>query len=269
MPRKVVIGFNPGGNPELLKNQAADLATELQKQFNTSIEVVITDDYGSLVDLMKNKKVDYAFLSALSFVMAEQTASAKVLLKKVWNHSFYFSALVVRVDSKIKKISDLKAKKIAFVDKKSASGYLYPKVLLKKNRLKDEDFKEVLFSGNHSQSVQMLDDKKVDAIAVFSDDEKGHAGAWVKFGRNKTSSYRTLWVSEPIPTDPFTVRKEFYDQYPKFTHSLMFALIDLFSKSKSTSRFTEVLGNEDLVLATSRQYDPVREMVKSLDAELK
>ncbi len=268
-PSHFVIGFTPGGNPAALKTQAVDLASELQKQFNIPVEVYISSDYENLIDAMKSKKVDFAFFTSLSFVTAEEVASAKVLLKKVWTAPFYFSALVVRKNSKIKNLNDLKSKKITFVDKKSTSGYLYPKVMLLKQKLQDKDFKEILFSGNHAQSVQWLDEGKVDAIAVFSDDEKGHAGAWKKFGSKKDSDYKVLWVSEPIPTDPFAVRKDFYEKYPKLTHTLMFSLIDLFGQSKASHRFSEVLGNQDLVLATSKQYDSVREMVKTLNSELK
>lgn len=269
-PSRFVIGFTPGGNPAALKTQAVELAEELQKRFKIPVEIYISSDYENLINAMKEKKVDYAFFSSLSFVTAEEVASAKVLLKKVWStEPFYFSALIVKKASKINKVSDLVSKRVAYVDKKSASGYLYPRVMLLKNKIQDKNFKEIVFSGNHAQSVKLLDEGRVDAIAVFSDDALGKNGAWHKFGMKKSSQYKVLWVSEPIPSDPFTVRKDFYEKYPKLTHTLMFALIDLFDQAKASQRFSEVLGNQDLVLATTRQYDPVREMVKTLNSELK
>lgn len=267
-PQKITFGFTPGGKPENLKKQALQLAKEVQKQFNIPVEIYISKDYAGLVEAMRLKKVDFAFFSSMTFVFAEKTAGAKVLLKKVWTDPFYFSSIVTLEDSNIKKIEDLKGKRIAFVDKNSASGFLYPQVMLKKMKIKDSDFKEVLFSQNHAASVEWLENLKVDAIAVFSDDSAGRSGAWTKFSKKKNAKFNMLWVSEPIPTDPFCVRKDFYELYPKFSHSLMFSLIDIFTDSKPKQIYDEVLGSKDLVPATSKQYDPVREMVKELNPVL-
>ncbi|MNT99402.1 hypothetical protein D3C72_2422380 [compost metagenome] len=78
-----------------------------------------------------------------------------------------------------------------------------------------------------------------------------------------------IWVSAPIPNDPFCVRQDFYDKYPKVTHSLMFSLIETSQAGKDRTQYSEILGSHDLMPATSKQYDPVREMVKALNIELK
>ncbi|MGZ3771410.1 MAG: phosphate/phosphite/phosphonate ABC transporter substrate-binding protein, partial [Bdellovibrio sp.] len=102
-----------------------------------------------------------------------------------------------------------------------------------------------------------------------SNDEKGKDAAWVRFGTDKKIKYRTLWISDPIPNDPFCVRQDFYDSYPKTTHTLMFAIIDIVDETKDKNSYSELLGSHELIPATSKQYDPVREMVKALNIELK
>jgi phosphonate transport system substrate-binding protein len=263
-PKEITIGLIPGGNPENLKKQSLDLAQLLQKELNISVNMYVSKNYAGLVEAMKTKKVDFAFFSSMTFVQAEKEADAKVLLKKVWTGPFYYSAVVVRKDSKYKKVEDLKGHILAFVDNNSASGYLHPETMLRKKNIKDTDFKEIKFSGNHSNSVAILENKQADAIATFSDDAEGKTGAWTKFGK-KDSKFRVIWVSDPIPSDPFCVRQDFYNDYPKLTHTLMFTLIDIVGNYKESGRFAEVLGPKDLMPATSRQYDPVREMVKSLN----
>lgn len=269
MPKKITIGLTPGGKPEIIREQALELAKDIQSEFGLPVEIYMSTDYSGLTEAMKNKKVDFAFFSSLTFVQAEDVAGAKVLLKKVWSEPYYFSAMIARQDSKIKSIEQLKGKKVVFVDKNSTSGYLYPQVMLKKKNIQDSQFSEILFSGNHAHSIEMLEQKKADVAAVFTDDEKGLTGAWTKFSKNKNIKYKTLWISDPIPTDPFCVQKDFYENYPKFTHSLMFLLIDLFTQNKVSKKYSEVLGTHDLLPATSKQYDPVREMVKSMNIEVK
>lgn len=262
-PEKIVLGFNPGGDPARVKALAADLAADLQKQLAIPVNVLISKDYDGLVDAMKERKVDFAFLTSKTFVAAEEKAGAKVLLKKVWTDPFYFATLVTKESSKIKKLKDLKGKRITFVDRSSSSGYMYPAVALAREGLKEKDFAEVNFSGNHAASVQSLEKGGTDVIATFADSKKAESGAWTKFGSLKNKDIRVLWVSEPIPNDPFCVRQEFYNQYPLVTHSLMLALIDIFDSKRGG--YSELLGTKELMPATSRQYDPVREMVKSLE----
>ncbi len=266
-PSEITIGVIPGGNPEILREQGLALAKELQAKINIPVNIYVSKNYAGLVDAMKTKKVDFAFFSSSTYVFAEKEAQAKVLLKKVWNHPYYYSTLIVPAKSKIKKLEDLKGKTIAFVDEQSSSGYLYPKAALRKKGLNDKSFKEVIFSGNHNASIQLLEAKKVDAAAVFSDDEKGKEGAWVKFGAKQ--KYRTIWMSAPIPNDPFCVRQDFYDEYPKITHTLMFAMIDILDQATDKNIYSEILGTQTLMPATSKQYDPVKEMVKALNIELK
>jgi phosphonate transport system substrate-binding protein len=71
-------------------------------------------------------------------------------------------------------------------------------------------------------------------------------------------------VSSPIPNDPFCVRQGFYDQYPKFTHDMMFALQDFKNMPGDKNLLKTLYGIKYLDFATSKQYDPVRELVKYL-----
>ena len=125
-------------------------------------------------------------------------------------------------------------------------------------------FKQVVISGSHAASVEKLESGEVDLIAVFADDEKGLRGAWNKFSKNKKSEFKVLWISDPIPNDPIVVRTEFYNQYPKLTHELMSNLIDIQGDDISVKSISEIMGQGALMPATARQYDPVREMNKTL-----
>lgn len=267
-PEEITIGIIPGGNPTQIKKQGVALAQELQEIIKIKTNIYISKDYNTLIEAMKEKKVDFAFLTALSFVYAEKTAQAKVLLKKVYQEPFYYAAIISLSKNKIERFVDLKGKKIAYVDSKSTSGYLYPKAHLRKMNFSDSDFKQIIFSGNHSQSIKMLEEGKVDVIAVFSDDAKGTAGAWTKFGALDKKKYKILWISEPVPSDPFTVRQGFYDQYPNTAHQVMVGIIDIFEKPENKEKYVDILGSKTLMPATSRQYDPVRDVIKNLNIQI-
>jgi phosphonate transport system substrate-binding protein len=269
-PQQITIGSIPSKDPELMKTQLLEFGKLLQDKLHIPIQIYVSKDYAGLMEAMKNKKVDFAFFSASTFVFAEKNAKAKVLLKKVWDSPFYHSAIVVRADSGISSIEKLKGKKLAFVDEKSGSGYLQPQVLFKKKGIDYKTFfKETVFSGNHANSVALLADKKVDAIATYANDKSGKSGAWnVADLPTASPKVKALWVSEPIPNDPFCVRQDFYDTYPRVAHDVMFGIIELFEDKQTAPKMKEALAVSGMMLATSQQYEPVREMVRELNIQL-
>ena len=264
----LTIGLLPGGDPQMIEKESYILAEKLQNRLGRPVQIYISKNYTAMIEALKNKRVDLAILSSMTYVTAEKQIDLKVLLKKTWNNGpFYYSSLLTRSGSGIKSVKDLKNKKIAFVDEKSTSGYLYPQVYLRKNAISDKSFKSVEFTGNHAASVELLEAGKVDVIAVFADDEKAKLGAWTRFGKTGKLKPIVIWTSDPIPNDPIVVRQEFYDANPKLTHELMYDLIEI--QSEANSGLSEILGTSDLMPATSRQYDPVREMVKIFQSVIK
>ncbi len=275
-PKTITIGFIPGENPEILKENGEAIAKMLEAKIGVPVKIYVGKNYGELIDAMKDKKVDFAFFSAMSFVFAEKMAGAKVLLKKVWDGPYYYSTILTRGDEKLTRLSQLKGKRFAFVDEKSTSGYLVPELYFRKNHIDPKSFfKDIVFTGNHTESVRLLREGKIDAAAVFSTDAKGKDTAWERFpvaeapgDKKKYPAPHRLWISDPIPNDPFCVRQDFYDSYPRIAHDLMFALIELDDDAASSAKFKKLLGVTSLMFATSQQYEPVREMVKALDLKL-
>ncbi|AGH94969.1 phosphate/phosphite/phosphonate ABC transporter substrate-binding protein [Pseudobdellovibrio exovorus] len=258
---KISIGILSGGNPQAVEKESLLLAQKLQNKLGSPIQVYIPKSPEAMVSAIKSKKVDLAILPSAVYVAADREASVKVLLKKTWNNGpFYYATFLTLANSKVKSLKDLKGKKVAFVDENSSSGYLYPRQELESQKI---NLKEVntVFSGNHAASIEMLEAGKVDAVAVFADDEKAKVSAWSRFAKNKGKKIRVLWVSEPIPNDPIIVRQDYYDKNAKIVHEIMYNLIE--TQHESSSDLVEVLGMSALMPATSRQYDSVREVFKA------
>jgi phosphonate transport system substrate-binding protein len=266
---QITIGFIPGDSPQRVKKSGLELVRRLQKVLGIPMNMYISKNYQGLIDAMKSKKVDFAFFTSMSFVFAEKQAGAKVLLKKVWNSPFYHSVILTRAESPFKTIQDLRGQKFAFVDEKSTSGYLYPGVMFKKEGIEPKSFfKEIIFSGNHKAAVKAVLEGKAAAAAVFANDTEGISSAWEVFNP-KAGKKRALWVSDPIPNDPFCVRKDFYEAHPRVVHDIMFAFIDLKSVPGEGNFWKKHFNMSGMIMATSRQYEPVRELVKELKLELK
>ncbi|MDW3647962.1 MAG: PhnD/SsuA/transferrin family substrate-binding protein [Bacteroidia bacterium] len=79
----------------------------------------------------------------------------------------YSGCIMIRKESGINSLHQLKKRNFLFVKPSSTSGYKYPKGIFKERNLDiDAGFFEYDFSGGHDRSLKALMDKEVDGIAV-------------------------------------------------------------------------------------------------------
>jgi phosphonate transport system substrate-binding protein len=111
----------------------------------------------------------------------------------------YNLIVVVRADSPIKTMADLKDRKVAHTSPSSNSGNLAPRALFPTLGVTpDKDYK-VQYSGGHDRSVLGVRTGDYDAAPVASDVFERMAAR----GTIKESEFRIVWRSEPFPTSSF------------------------------------------------------------------
>lgn len=251
-----------GIQPNEANRDVSKLKEEIKARIGVDIEFRNAKDYRDLIEQMSSGKVDIGFFSPLNFVEIEKKGGVKVLLKKVYGESeFYFSAIVTKPQSVTKTLKALQGKKIAFVDPNSASGFLYPKLMLHNQGLGKGTFEEV-FAGTHEEAVKMLAEGKVDAASIWVDDASAKTGAWTAI--DPKLAPRSLSVSSPIPNDALVVREALYNESSHLVLKVMDALISI---SEETPVMKELFGADRLVTATSRHYETVRELSELLNTE--
>jgi phosphonate transport system substrate-binding protein len=85
--------------------------------------------------------------------------------------TYYYSVMVVRADSGIKSIADMKGHSLAWADPNSTSGYLIPSATLKSKGIDLKDgayFSKTGFSGGHEQGVVAVLNKQYDAAVTWT-----------------------------------------------------------------------------------------------------
>jgi len=114
----------------------------------------------------------------------------------------YRGIIVARKDGGLKSIADLRGKRFAFVDPKSASGYVYPRAMLVEKGIRpDSFFKETIFAGDHMKVIAAVLDGRVDAGATY-DNALGIA----KASGMPSDSLMIIVSTDPIPHDAIAVR---------------------------------------------------------------
>jgi phosphonate transport system substrate-binding protein len=219
---------------------------------------------------MRSGNLDFAFFPPDGFVIAQREANAQVLLKSVrFGNPFYWSAVIVRVDSGINSIADLEDKSIAWVDPNSAAGYIFPRAEIILAGINPDDFfSNQTFAGQHDAAVLSVLNGSVDAAATFANDAENISGAWTQFlDEAQAAEITSIFYSRPIPGDTFSVSREFADTYPALTLQIAAAIASI--RYPDSSLLQDLYRIDYMILADSADYDVVRESreILGLDEE--
>ncbi len=204
----LTIGLIPAEDSQAMIESSRQVLDSLQQQLGMPVKPFVATDYNGVIEALRSKKLDVAYLGPFSYVLANQVADVEafaVAVTKKTGQSAYKSVIIARKESGIAKTADLKGRSFAFVDPTSASGHLFPKSgLLQAGYDPETFFGRVIFSGSHDASILAVANKKVDAAAVA---DRILASAIAK-GQVKQDELEIVWSSNPIPESPMVWRKD-------------------------------------------------------------
>jgi phosphonate transport system substrate-binding protein len=136
--------------------------------------------------------------------------------------TYYYSVMVVRADSGIKTLADMKGHSLAWADPNSTTGYLIPGATLKTKGIDLKDggyFTRTGFSGGHEQGVVAVLNKQYDAAVTWTSGQgdmaegytRGNLRSMVDRTMLKMSDIGIIWQSGKIPNSPWAVRTALAD----------------------------------------------------------
>ncbi len=224
------------------------------------VRVTVASDYAAVIEALRNRTADLAFLHPAGYVLARREAKATIVVKNRWHGKTSFTARIfVRRDSGLRRLEDLRGRTIAFVDPASSSGYIYPMVLLvQRGLVRDRDprtfFREVVFAGSHDAGMRALLNGHVDALASFDLAREQYLAP--------AERERVTWVAEtpPIPEAGIAARKGLD---PAVVARMRAALLRIRAPAHAAllKRLYDIDGFEP---ADDREYEPVRAAVDLL-----
>jgi phosphonate transport system substrate-binding protein len=175
----------------------------------------------------------------------------------------YWASIVTYPNSGIKTVADIKGHSFAFADPASTSGHLFPAYGLSKGGVDpDKDIKGI-FAGSHTSSFEALYNHKVDAGELNSEQLESAK----QRGHYKDGDLVFLWKSDPIPTDPFTVRGDLPAAFKQKVTEVLQNL-DLTTLDPADRKIMAGAGITRLVPQTDGAYDAIRDLVKTLHIDL-
>lgn len=201
--RELKFGFTPVLGQEAERAEFEPLTAYLSDAIGQKVVLYVARNYGDLRTQMEAGDVDIGSFSPFAYVDAARGGKIRIIAQSVIDGSATYRGIIVaRKDSGLKTLTDLRGKRFAFVDPKSASGYVYPRAMLVEKGINpDTFFKETIFAGDHKKVIGAVLDRRVDAGATY-DNALGIA----KASGMASDNLVIVASTEPIPHDAIAVR---------------------------------------------------------------
>lgn len=267
---QITIGYNLAEKSDLVEANGKRLSDYVKKKTGLEVKTYVANDYADLVDALKSGKVQFAFFPPFSFVKAETTADAKLLLKAVRRgRDQYYSAIITHSDSGILKTEDLKGKSMAWVDESSAAGHLIPKdELIRKNKINpDTFFGKQSFLHTHDALVMAVLEKKVDAGATWVNNTDASRGAWHLYLRRnpeQLSQIRVIHISDPLPGDALSTTNSLWKKKRAMVEKVTKVLQRMGEALDGQQILRDLYGIDKMVPASVKDFDPIRSAAKNV-----
>jgi phosphonate transport system substrate-binding protein len=258
--RPIVLAFTPSQEAATIATNGAAIKAALEKATGLAWKVTAMSSYAAQVEGMCAGQIDVGFFAPLQMTLLLSKQCGTPILGALRKNSAgqlattYESQILVRNDSGIKSLADLKGKKFAFVDPLSASGYVYPTLIVKQKTGQEPKtfFSQTIFAGSHPNAAIAVYNKQVDGAAMFIDARDSLVAA------NPDIKTVTTVIDkvEGIPNDGVALAKNFPDDIGKTVKQ---ALLD-YSKDAAGAKVLNALFAWDGVQEVGPSfYDPIKE----------
>jgi phosphonate transport system substrate-binding protein len=177
-------------------------------------------DYNGTIQAVASGQVDVAQMGGGSFANVDAQigplAAPILVSRQAEGNVGYYSALLVRTDSPYKSLEDLRGRTLGYVDFNSTSGYLYPRMMMRRMGLNPNTFfGKTAFSGGHTQAVMALDRGQFDAVMINVSGGSPETGfttgahfTMAQRGLVNLADFRIVWSVGEMPNSPIVVRTD-------------------------------------------------------------
>ncbi len=262
---RVLIGLIPELNIFKQKARFRLLGDYLTRKIGVPVRFTILSRYGNIIEGFESEHMDGAFFGSFTGALAIERLGVVPLARPVNldGTSTYRGYVFVRKDSGISDADGMRGKRMAFVDRATTAGYLFPLAWLRQHGVESPErfFAEHWFTGSHDAAVAAVLDRTADVGAAK------HS----VFDRVRKENVRVdrelliLASSPPVPSNGLCVRKEMEED---LREALRRALLGLPSDPQGASVLRE-LGALKFIETSAADYAPVVELSREAGIQLK
>lgn len=160
------IGLIPEQNVFKQMKRYKPIGEYIENKTDIKIRFTILSRYGNIIDSFKMKNLDGAFWGSFTGAMAIKKLDIQPIARPVNldGTSSYRGYIFVHKNSVIDSVDRMRHSVIAFVDRATTAGYIFPVAYFKEHGVKNIDayFKEYYFTGSHDAAIYAVLDKEAE-----------------------------------------------------------------------------------------------------------
>lgn len=255
---RISFGLTPYLGPDATLQHARPLVDYLARTVGVQVEARAASSYDDLVRMAAHGEADLVALSPLAYVTARSRgARLRILATPVERGSpTYLGYIVVRAnDDRYHRVSDLRGSRFAYVERTSASGYLYARALLREYGLDpDHDLGPTTIAGSHTAVIRAVLDGQVDAGAIGSSimDVAGEP-------MGAAHGLRVIGKTARIPFDAYCVRADLDEGTAR---RIQRALLAVARNARLQQEVATPLAFSGWVIGDDARYDTIRRAIR-------
>ncbi len=234
--------------PAVMHKRLKPLTQYLSKALGRPVSLKLSPNMGAAIKEVADKNVTLAYLTPVAYLKAHKKGNAKIVVKTVTKGKASFQLMiVVKKDSPIKTVADLKGKTFAFGDKRA----LLQRATVVGAGIKMEDFSEYKFIGHYDNIARAVNNGDFDA-GILKDTK---AFKWEEKG------LRILAASPDLPPYNITANGDVSDE---LLAQLKKAFLALDPKNPEHLKVIKAVAKKYTGFAATNdaEYDVVRELIK-------
>jgi phosphonate transport system substrate-binding protein len=263
--KKILIGLIPEMNIFKQKQRFALLGEYLSHKTGVPVELTILSRYGNIMESFRTEKMDGAFFGSFTGALAIQKLGVVPLARPVNldSTSSYRGYLFVRRDSGITGVAQMKGKRMAFVERATTAGYIFPLAWLREQGIRSPEgfFRESFFTGSHDAAINAVLSGKADIGAA-----KHSIYDRVRKDDPRVDKELVILAESPwVPSNGLCVRNTLDDGIKA---RLKEALLGL-DRDPAGKRVLEQLGALKFIETTARDYEPVFDLARKSGIDIR
>ncbi len=262
---RLLIGLIPELNIFKQKARFKLLGEYLARKIGVPVQFTMLSRYGNILERFEAEHMDGAFFGSFTGALAVERLGVVPLARPVNldGTSTYQGRLFVRKDSGIRGVEDVRGKRMAFVDRATTAGYLFPLAWLREHGIRRPAgfFAEYYFTGSHDAAIAAVLDRKADIGAA-----KHSVYERVRQANPRVDQeLEVIAESPPVPSNGLCVRA---DLEPDLQKALRRALLEL-ERDPEGAKVLAQIGALRFIETTATDYAPVVVLANRAGLDLK
>ncbi|HDH02584.1 MAG TPA: phosphate/phosphite/phosphonate ABC transporter substrate-binding protein, partial [Nitrospirae bacterium] len=262
--RELLIGLIPEQNIFKQIERYKPLAGYLSEKTGIRVRLTILSRYGDIIDRFVQRGLDGAFFGDLTGALAIEKLDIEPLVRPVNldGSTYSYGYIIVRKDSGIKTVADMQGKVLAFVDRATVTGYLFPLSYFRSHGVENlnDFFSEFYFTGSHDSSVYAVLDGRADIGCI----KNSIYHNLVSRDPTIKSELRIIARSPLMPESTLCLRKDLPEDMKKMIKEVLLTM----DRNEEGRKILAKLRAKRFIEASVEDFKPVYEMLKTLGEDI-